>query len=105
MQVTGETQGKRMWKAHGGVPWAPRASSFQRVLSWAVPSTLLLKVEKPAQRPGRVGDSRLWSFILSLSPVPSLIPTWRNLRKWREAFLRGVGPLQGMWADNAQPTA
>lgn len=51
MQVTGETQGKRRWKARGGMPWAPRASSSPRLLlpssqgalSWAA----LLKVEKP----------------------------------------------------------
>lgn len=56
MQVTGETQGKRRWKARGGMPWAPRASSSPRLLlpssqealSWAAPSTAhLLKVEKP----------------------------------------------------------
>lgn len=51
MQVTGKTQGKRMWKANGGVHWAPRASpTFSREpysgLSQAQ-HTLLLMVETP----------------------------------------------------------
>ena len=36
MQVTGETQGKRMWKANGSMHWASPASS-QKALFWETP--------------------------------------------------------------------